>query len=246
MSNFIVDYAQTALEDHAQVTRLPSGAWVVPANITRIGIYNYVLDGKPARVLRKPEDVFDPKSVATLDSVPVTVLHPGENEVTPQNYRTHVVGHVRNPKVEGRYIRADLVIGDEETARALARDANDPQRLVEVSAGYYTDISDESGVDPTFGPYERRHRNVVYNHVSLGPRNFGRAGRDVAVILDSRTATDGDEDELAAAARRLNERYGKQDPNRPIEPKTERARAFVEGWDPDDHYAALVRRVGGR
>jgi uncharacterized protein len=168
------------LGEHAGVTRTPSGGWVVPALIGRIGIYNYVIDGKTIRVLRTEDEVFHPESLASLARCPVTVYHPGEDEVTPENYRRVNVGWAEAPTREGRYIKAALIVQDAQTG-----DRIDSGDLSETSAGYHMDfaVNDDgsfvSGVDKVFGPYDRKHTNIRYNHVAIGPKGWGRAGTTI-------------------------------------------------------------------
>ena len=63
-----------------------------PARITRTGVFDYMLaDGTLRRELRRPEDVFHPESIASLQMVPVTLGHPREF-LDANTTRDHAVG----------------------------------------------------------------------------------------------------------------------------------------------------------
>lgn len=77
---------------------------------------------------------------------------------------------------------------------------------------------------------------VVDSHTR--PRDLLPAGFDYSgLTLDA-----ADVDPLADAQAASDARWGKG----PLVPKTERAKLWAAGIDPDDHYLALLRRVGGR
>lgn len=188
------------LGSYAAVTRTSSGGWVVPARITRVGIFRYLINGEPVRVLRLPEDIFADESLASLARCPITVYHPSEREVTPDNYCRVNKGYLESPEVVANtYVSAKLVVQDAETGARLDPITGD---LKDISAGYRAlfalkpgavraetpDKQDPkdflSGVDKNYGPYDRRHVSIRYNHVSIGPKGWGRAGGDVGVTLD--------------------------------------------------------------
>lgn len=188
------------LGSYSSVTRTPNNGWVVPARITKVGVFRYLIGGETVRVLRLPEDVFADESLASLARCPVTVYHPSEREVTTKNYCRVNKGQVESPEVvANQYVTAKLVIQDEETGARLDPKTGD---LKEVSAGYRAlfalkpgatraDKPEDqdprdflSGVDKTYGPYDRRHQKILYNHVSIGPKGWGRAGGDVGITLD--------------------------------------------------------------
>lgn len=156
----------------------PSGGVRVPANLTRTGVFTYVnQDGSTTRELRHPDDVFEQHSLDSLADAPVTVGHPGT--VTPESWRTDAVGHVRDVKQDGRYVAAKVIVAD---AKAVAGIKD--KTLIELSCGYSCDITDEKG---TYNgeEYDARQKLIRYNHVAMGPKDWGRAGNEVKLKLDS-------------------------------------------------------------
>lgn len=170
---------------YAKVERTSSGGWIVPATLTRSGIFTYVEGGKVIKVLRPHAEVFSDESLATLARCPVTVYHPTEREVTPANYRRVNVGFVEEPKkVGGTFVAGRLVIQDGETGARI-----DTKELCEVSAGYRAEFArnpDGSFVSGMYEgqPFDRMQVKIRYNHVSIGPKDWGRAGGDVGIHLD--------------------------------------------------------------
>lgn len=173
------------------VRRTPQGGLIAPANLTRVGVFTYqTQDGKQVRELRLPEEVFKADSLATLAAAPLTVGHP--QHVTPDNYREVNVGHVDGmPKQADRFVAADLRVMDRSTIERVEK-----KDLVEVSCGYTCDIEPSSG---EWGgeKYDAIQRNIQYNHVALGPRDWGRAGNEVKIRLDSGYAISGITSEVA-------------------------------------------------
>jgi uncharacterized protein len=160
--------------------RTPQGFLRVPAFLTRAGVLAYTrADGTVVRELRPPDEVFAPDSLASLAAAPLTDLHPTEM-VSPKNVRQLRRGHVNEAvRRDGRMVAATVTVEDEDTIAKVERGD-----LREISCGYQCQI------DPTPGEFEGERydvvqRGIVYNHAALGPRNWGRAGSEVALRLDS-------------------------------------------------------------
>lgn len=138
------------------------------------------------RECRLPEEVFKTRSLATLSAAPVTDLHPTQM-ITPTNVRELSIGHVSDDvRPEGELVSAAVTVQDAGAIEAVER--GDRR---ELSCGY------QCRIDETPGTYRGQQydvvqRDIVYNHVALGPRNWGRAGRDVALRVD---AADGGSDD---------------------------------------------------
>lgn len=166
------------------VQRTPQGGAKIPARLTRTGIFVYRNpDGSVRREFRSDTEVSKAQSLGTLQDAPVIEGHP--DLVRPDNYRDLQRGHVSGlPSFDGHYVEAPLVVQDSETLAKI--DAGD---LAELSCGYTCDIDKTPG---TFDgqPYDCSQINISYNHVGLGPKNWGRAGSDVALRLDSSTYVD--------------------------------------------------------
>jgi len=158
-----------------------------PARVTRTGVLTYHrADGTVVRELRRPDSVFAADSLATLADAPVTDLHP-RDMLSPANAKQLAVGHVSGASARadaGRFVEAQLVITDAAMIAAI-----EAGNRSEVSCGYTCDLLHGAG---TFNGehYDAEQKNIVYNHVGIGPRNWGRAGAEVALRLDSKTPDD--------------------------------------------------------
>lgn len=169
--------------------RTPQGFLRAPAFLTRSGVFIYRrADGNVVREYRPAEEVFAPKSLATLRGAPVTDLHPTEM-VSPANVRKLSIGTVgEDARRDGARVAASVTVQD---GTVIAKVERGDRR--EVSMGYRCRLDATPG---TFEgqPYDVVQRDIVYNHAALGPRNWGRAGSDVALRLDSDAdRDDGDE-----------------------------------------------------
>jgi len=160
--------------------RTPQGFLRVPAYVTRAGVLEYKrADGTTVRELRHPDEVFRPDSLESLSAAPLTDLHPKEM-VSPKNVRTLRVGHVGEAvRQDGHRVAATVTIEDEQMIALVERGERR-----EISCGY------ACAIDATPGVWDGEHydavqRDIVYNHAALGPRNWGRAGSEVALRLDS-------------------------------------------------------------
>ncbi len=161
------------------VKRTPQGGIRADANLTRVGVFKYTnADGSTTRELRHPDDIFKADALATLQSAPLTVGHPGM--VTPKNYRAVTVGNVgADVRADGKFVKATIFIQDAATCERVERG-----ELVELSCGYDVDVQADKG---TFDgeDYDSRQVGHLYNHVALLPPNSGRAGSEVRLRLDS-------------------------------------------------------------
>ena len=157
----------------------PSGVGVsVKARMTRAGVLHYrQADGTVRSELRPPEEVFDPKSLASLKGATLTDDHPAR--VHEDNWQKVAIGTVADvPHQDGKYVAGEIHINH---GPAIAKAENN--ELCELSAGY------KCRLDPTPGvyegvPYDGVQRDIRYNHVAAGPVGWGRAGGDVKMRLD--------------------------------------------------------------
>jgi hypothetical protein len=202
--------------------RTPAGFLRVDSNPTSVGIFTYrKRDGKVVRELRPPDEVFKADSLATLRGALVTDLHPSEM-VKPSNARTHSVGFtnedVRQDETDKTKVAASHTIIDERMIGAIER-----RDRVEVSCGYECDFDPTPGRfdGKDYGPhvttgeqYDGVQRGIVYNHVAIGPRNWGRQGKDVKLKLDDKGELElGDDD---AWEERTDEDDPKGSPQPPV------------------------------
>jgi hypothetical protein len=199
--------------------RTPQGFLRVPAFLTRAGVLEYKrADGTTVRELRHPDEVFRPDSLESLSAAPLTDLHPKEM-VNPKNVRTLRVGHVGEAvRQDGQRVAATVTIEDEQMIAAVER--GDRR---EISCGY------ACVVDATPGEwdgerYDAVQRDIVYNHAALGPRNWGRAGSEVALRLDSGDA-------MTASALGAPPEWRNDGPSDPGEVDMDLATFRVDGFD---------------
>lgn len=174
--------------DAATIQRLGSGAVRVPAVLTRSGVFEYQDgSGKVIREWRPPEEIMRGDSVASLKDLPTTERHP-KGFVTPTTWKDTAIGHVSSESVRADkaqyHVAADVVISDATAIGKIGKD------LKEISCGYQVRIDETPGVVPAGypdagKPYDRVQRDVVYNHVAIGPERWGRQGAAVSMRLDS-------------------------------------------------------------
>lgn len=161
----------------------PQGGYRIPAYVTRTGVLEYLReDGTVQREYRPPEEVFAEPSLESLSDAVVTDFHQGM--VNPATYREVTVGHVSAmpaPARDGDFVAARLVVLDANEIALI-----DAGERVENSCGYDCTLDITPGVTPEGLAYDAVQKNIVYNHVALLPRGFGRAGNDVQLRLDAK------------------------------------------------------------
>lgn len=165
--------------DKAQIT--PSGILRVDATLTRTGIFEYQEGDLTIKEYRPPEEVFAPESLESLKGVPVTLLHP-EEMVDTTNYKEHSIGHVGDSFEK----LADMVKGTLYIHDADAIEQIKSGKLSEISLGYEAELEDSQGTTSEGLTFDRIQRRIRYNHAAVGAHDWGRAGRTVRIILDSK------------------------------------------------------------
>ncbi len=157
--------------------RTPQGGLRLGANLTRTGVLEYrTPSGGVRRELRPAEEVFHEDSLASLADAPVTIGHPPG--VDSSNWEKLSVGHVRDPKSAAPFVAGTVIIQRADAVQGVESDS-----LVELSCGYTVREDHTPGVYEGVA-YDLVQRDIRYNHVGLGPRNWGRAGNDVALKFD--------------------------------------------------------------
>jgi hypothetical protein len=161
--------------------RTPQGFLRIPAYLTRCGVLEYRRpDGSVVRELRPREEVFKADSLATLSAAPVTDLHPTQM-VSPKNVRELQIGHVSEQvRADGSMVAGHVTVQEESAIAAVQAG-----KRRELSCGYQCRIDATPGVYEG-ERYDQVQRDIQYNHVAIGPKNWGRAGRDVALRIDSK------------------------------------------------------------
>lgn len=172
------------LDTQPRIERMPNGAYRISARATRVGVLEYVLpDGSIRRELRLPEDVFSEDSMRSLRGVALTDLHPAQ-PVTPDNWAQLARGHIGDDvRPDGIYLACTAVVSHADMIGLIDR-----QLRHDLSCGYTTQLELKGGVWEG-QPYDAIQRNIVYNHVAAGPREWGRAGTDVSLRVDGGYST---------------------------------------------------------
>lgn len=171
--------------DAARVTETPQGFLRVSGNLTRVGVLPYHrADGSVYRELRLPSEVFRADSLASMRYAPVTDLHGGM--VDPKNVTDLQVGIVgEDVDHDGAFVVGSAIIQRQDTIDAVRA-----KKRRELSPGYRCWVQDEpgrwDGTEFGFGveDYDGVQRDIVYNHLAIGPENWGRSGPDVALRMD--------------------------------------------------------------
>ena len=169
-----------------------TGFMHTPVVICRSGIQGYLgrelgLTGNDAQkifnVLRHPEDVTDPESVATYENIIATDEHPNDRWIYIDNVKEHQRGQVSNVKVAGDTIEGLLTITDQDLIDKIQKGK------VEVSLGYAYKLIAEDG-EYNGEPYQFRYTDMIANHLSIVEK--GRCGEQCR-ITDDNYATITDE-----------------------------------------------------
>jgi hypothetical protein len=144
---------------------MPSGALLCrDVTIGRTGWQDYagweigLDDPGMVQVRRDPADVFDPDTMASFESVPVTLTHPDDG-VGPDTWRAYSVGHATNIRRDGDRLVADLVI-------------HDRRAIDSIRSGQWRGVS--CGYDANYiaiGNGRYRQTDVRGNHVAVLPAN---------------------------------------------------------------------------
>lgn len=162
--------------------RTPQGFLRVNARLSRTGVFAY----ENGREYRSDEEVFHADSLASINGAPVTDLHPSEKSndgfLTPANAKQHIIGITENVERDGPYLKGSLIIFHEDAIAAIERGERK-----EISLGYKCRLEPAPG-SINGEAYDAIQRDIVVNHVAIGPKGWGRAGPDCAIRIDSTSA----------------------------------------------------------
>jgi hypothetical protein len=159
--------------------RTPQGFLRISARLTKTGVFKY----DSGREYRSDEEVFRADAMASLKGAPVTDLHPSENGaenfLTSTNARDLIIGFTEDVERDGPYLKGSLIIFHEDAIKAIESGGRK-----EISLGY------KCRLDPTLGAingeaYDAIQRDIVVNHIAIGPKGWGRAGPDCSIRTDS-------------------------------------------------------------
>ncbi len=151
----------------------------VDATVCAPGVYTYhEPGGKTVREYVPPEEIARADSLASLEDATVTNRHPS-SMVDSNTWGAVSIGHARSGRVDAGKAVATLVVSKADAQAELGKS------LIEVSRGVNVRIDETPGVTPAGESYDRVQRDIIYNHIALGPPGWGRQGSGVALRLDA-------------------------------------------------------------
>lgn len=169
-------YFATKLSDN--IGKTPEGYLIcLGVSIARTGDYDYADGETPIKagpsgivvITRDPEDVFDPKAMASFEGKPLTIQHP-DDFVDPENWSELAKGVIKNVRRgsgdTSDDLIADILITDHEAISLV----NDGMR--ELSCGYEAEYIETSAG-------HGKQTKIVGNHLALVDE--GRAGSSYAI-----------------------------------------------------------------
>ena len=114
--------------------RTPEGLLIATATLTQAGTVEYdpqelgVPGTTPIKLERTLDTMRHSDTLSSAASAPVTLLHPERREVTPDNYRSEVIGHIfGTPTVSpSGALEAEILIGDADASGPRALHASRP------------------------------------------------------------------------------------------------------------------------
>lgn len=147
----------------------PEGYLYAPATIGRCGIQVYTrgelgLDGDssaPVRLMRTPEEVFRPETVASFENKPITYRHP-DRGVDAGTWSELAKGHVRDvAKAPGELLGGTTWVMDaEQVERVFKGDAY-------LSCGYSFELDLTPGTSPDGQPFDGYQRSILGDHLAI-------------------------------------------------------------------------------
>ena len=173
----------------------PEGYFYDQPVLTRTGVFEYEnSDGTKHYELRRPEDVFDPASLASYEGKPIIITHDA-HYITKGNALDNEVGTVLTAGYQdGDTVRAKIVLHDPDSVKASG--------YRDLSLGYSQDLVFKPGVWEGI-PYDAIQTNIRVNHLALVA--VARAGGVARLNMDGTTntlkgATTMDENKTATGA----------------------------------------------
>ena len=160
--------------DRASIRENSDGSITVPGRLTKTGIFNYKRGDDTVRELRSESEVFAEDALESLRGVPVTVDHP-PNFLELGNLDAYQVGNVSFVAANPPYVDGKLRIWKKDAIHRIREGY-----IKEVSCGY---ACVPQAVDREDADVEQT--SLDYNHVAIGPEQWGRLGSDVSLRLDS-------------------------------------------------------------
>jgi hypothetical protein len=168
---------------NSKPTKTQQGFLRVPGQIARTGILEYkLLTGGTRRELRHPDEVFKADSLDSLKGAPITDLHHGlVDSVNVDQYSVGVV--VDTIEHDQQWVRGQLTIQREDAVKSV--ESGDRK---ELSAGYTCSMEYVPGVYQG-ERYDAKQKDIIYNHVAIGPDGWARSGPDAVIKMDGLDTT---------------------------------------------------------
>lgn len=147
------------------------GYLIAPGNLARTGVQEYRAfelgldaDGmdpmKVIRLHRPADEVFNPASMASFESKPITIEHPKE-AVTADNWSELAKGEVRDVTRSGDLMTGTLLVRAKDAIEAVQTGK------VQLSNGYTFELDMTSGQTADGRAFDGIQRNIRGNHVAL-------------------------------------------------------------------------------
>ena len=117
----------------------------------------------PMRVIRlhRPaEEVFNPHSMSSFESKPITIEHPSE-PVTSDNWADLAKGEARDISRSGEMMVATLIVKSKDAIDAIQSGKN------QLSNGYTFDLDMTPGTSAQGQAYDGVQRNIRGNHIAI-------------------------------------------------------------------------------
>lgn len=130
------------------------------------------------KIYTSPEVLFSDKVIDGFMGADVTMTHPDGNQLTAQNFRSHIIGTAKNIREQNGYLVGDLIIKDEWAIQAIELD-----NIRQISLGYSASLDMTAGKDDNNQDYHGQWVDMTPDHVAVVRE--GRCGSD-CYIGDSR------------------------------------------------------------
>ena len=164
-------------------SRTPQGFLRVKARLTKAGVFSY----GDTKEYRPSEEIFKEDFLSSLKGAPITDLHPSETGadcfLNSKNVKEHIIGLTENVEADGDYLTGSLLIFHEDSINAIESGARK-----EISLGYQCELQHLPGVIEGKS-YDAIQKNIIVNHVAIGPKGWGRVGPQCAIKTDSKKET---------------------------------------------------------
>ena len=163
-----------------QRTITKDGFLVVPATISKIGVFDYLATELGLReegikkVARTEKSLFSDETIKSFENATLTIGHPRDG-VNAKNWKELSVGVVRNVKRVGDELRAEAWIYDEAAIKTVQEHG-----VEQLSCGYDCDIKPSTVQDADF-----EMSPMIGNHVAIVAK--GRCGGGVKLADEDKT-----------------------------------------------------------